>query len=256
MNVCLVSPAWQRYEVSDLCFAQRRWLLDELAARGIEATAVVIADDDNLDIARGYGLDTIDFPNDRGLGAKFNIGFKHAYDSGADYTIHIGSDDWVHPKWFGPLAGLRDMPLPEPTPGQPVVMNVGPRVLTAGQLDVVHLPTQMALTFHKRRMWGVVPWALPRELFERQGFELVEPGIMKGVEGSMAGRMGGVAFVHHDLPHVCVDFKSDTNVTSFERLWKLPDHPELPDPFDELRKHYPVELVDKAEALSEELIPA
>lgn len=260
MNVWLVSPAWSRYSVTDLCLAQRRWLCDELAARGIDANSVIVTDDENADIAREYDFDVLEFPNDRGLGARFNAGFEYAFNQGADYIVHIGSDDWVHPDWFGPLPGLEQLALPftaeqmEAAGGEALVMNIGPRILTAGQIDIIHLSSGLGMTFMKRRQWGIVPWALPRRLFEEKGFELVEPGIPKGVEGSMAGRMGGVAFVHHDLPHVCVDFKTDENVTSFERLWKLPGHPELPDPFATLREFYPAELVEKAEALSEELI--
>lgn len=261
MKITLVSPAWRRYGVTDLCLAERRWLCDELAARGIEANGVIVADDDNLDIAQEYGFDTVEFPNDQGLGAKFNVGFQWAYDNGADYIIHIGSDDWVHPDWFGPLPLDPEMFKEisaaelEASEGGVVTRHNGPLVLTAGQIDIIHLASGVGMTFHKTRLWGVVPWALPRELLDKRGCDLVEPGIPRGVEGSMAGRFGGVSYVHYDLPYACVDFKTDVNVTSYERLWQLP-HPELADPFGKLRAHYPDFLVDKAEALSEELVAA
>ena len=105
-----------------LALAQRRWLCDELAARGLDANCVIVADDENLDIAREYGFDTVEVDN-RGLGRRFNAGYRHAADQGADYLVHVGSDDWVHPDLFDILRqnDLSGGVMPEPTPGNPVV---------------------------------------------------------------------------------------------------------------------------------------
>jgi len=103
-KVCMVSPAFGRYEVTEMALKQRRWLCDTLLSTyGLEAYGVIVADDDNLDIAKAHGFDALEFPNDQGLGAKFNAGFQYALDTGADYIIHIGSDDWMHPDFFAPL---------------------------------------------------------------------------------------------------------------------------------------------------------
>lgn len=56
-SVLFVTPAWKRYELTRLCLWQRRLACDSLFEAGIYATSVVIADDDNLDIAREFGFD-------------------------------------------------------------------------------------------------------------------------------------------------------------------------------------------------------
>ena len=48
MSVWFVTPAWRRYELSAVCFDQRAAVIKTLAAAGIEAHCVVIADDGNL----------------------------------------------------------------------------------------------------------------------------------------------------------------------------------------------------------------
>src|SRR4051812_9717831 len=94
MQVGLVIPAWRRYAVTRLCLAQKQHLVAALAARGITCHVVVVADDDNLDIAASYGFATVEQQNV--LGRKVNDGFQHCWERGADYVAFVGSDDWVH----------------------------------------------------------------------------------------------------------------------------------------------------------------
>jgi len=81
-----VSPAWQRYAITRLALAERRWLCDELAARGHTANSVIVSDDDNLDIAAEYGFPTVERDNSD-LGERFNAGYKYAADQGADLIV-------------------------------------------------------------------------------------------------------------------------------------------------------------------------
>ncbi|MCZ7538263.1 MAG: hypothetical protein M5T61_21560 [Acidimicrobiia bacterium] len=73
-------------------------MADELRAEGIEVNAVIVADDENLDIAKAHRFDTIEMPNH--LGARYNAGIHHAYQHGADYICPDGSDDWIHPDYL------------------------------------------------------------------------------------------------------------------------------------------------------------
>lgn len=98
-SLWFVVPAAGRLELSAVCLRQLRRTCDTLAEHGIEATAVVIADDDNLDTASDLGFATVERPN-QFLGAKFNDGIQLACDPRhnprpADYVIPFGSDDWV-----------------------------------------------------------------------------------------------------------------------------------------------------------------
>lgn len=232
LNLWLVSPAWRRFDVTRLALAERRWLCDELAARGLTARGVIVADDENLELAAEYGFDALDFPNDRGLGAKFNAGFDYALARGADYIIHVGSDDWLHPDFFVGLPELDERRVPV--------------IVAAGRIAVVHLPSGLGFVQEADRRWGVIPWAIPRHAFVSP--EPVEPGISRGVELSLTQRLARHDFQLHD-PHayVSVDFKSEVNVTPYAQVAHLGEQRPL---WDELAKHYPAELVELARTTS------
>ena len=102
MSVWFVTPAWQRYEVSTLCFEQRRWMMDRLSETGIASECVVVADDENLDLARAYGFQTLERNNDW-LGRRFNDGIEYAAKHGATWIVPIGSDSWLLPSYIDPL---------------------------------------------------------------------------------------------------------------------------------------------------------
>src|SRR3954464_9355536 len=110
VNVWLCIPAWRRFAVTRLCLAQKKHLVRHLAARGITASVVVVADDENLDIAAEYGFDTVEQKNV--LGLKVNDGIEYACDNDADYVAFVGSDDWIHPDFFDSLPAVprRDKP--------------------------------------------------------------------------------------------------------------------------------------------------
>jgi hypothetical protein len=103
MTLWFVTPAWQRYDLSAICFDQRLDVIRTLAAAGIEARCVVIADDENLDLARQRGFDVVEQNNDW-LGRKFNDGIEYACRNGASRVIPIGSDSWIDPAYFLPLT--------------------------------------------------------------------------------------------------------------------------------------------------------
>lgn len=92
-------PAHGRAELARICLRQLRRTCDQLIEYGIDATAVVIADDDNLNTARSLGFATIRRDN-RFVSRKFNDGIQLALDERhnprpADYVVPIGSDDWI-----------------------------------------------------------------------------------------------------------------------------------------------------------------
>src|SRR3989304_3721610 len=95
-SIWFITPAWYRFELSRICFAERRWACDELAKCGIDAQVVVIADDYNTELAEEFGFHIIHRKNDY-LGAKFNDGYEYAAMQGATHVSAIGSDSWIHP---------------------------------------------------------------------------------------------------------------------------------------------------------------
>lgn len=237
-NVWLVSPAWRRFDVTRLALAQRAHLAVELAARGIDARVVIVADDDNLTIAREHGFDTVELPNDRGVGAKFNAGFQHAAQHGADYFVHIGSDDWVHPDLFTPIldehTGRRDRP-----------------IITGRRMAFVDLLTGTISQTVIPGSYGVIPWIIPRALMARCDFAPIRPERNRGLDGFLvrglrrAGPTPRWRF-HDPHPVARVDFKSDVNINTFERLPDSLRRATSSDPWPILAGHYPPHLVELA----------
>src|SRR5262245_12518868 len=93
-----VCPAHGRPDLTRVCLTQLRRTCDELARHEIEATCVVVADDDNLRTAESLGFATVE-RNNRFLARKFNDGIQLACDPDvnsrpADYAVPVGSDDW------------------------------------------------------------------------------------------------------------------------------------------------------------------
>jgi hypothetical protein len=64
---------------------------DELATYGIEATSIIIGDDENLDIARELKSIVVECDNEF-LSRKFNEGYAAAWNNGFDYCYPVGSD--------------------------------------------------------------------------------------------------------------------------------------------------------------------
>ncbi len=98
-SLWFVVPAHGRLELSAICLEQLRRTCDALTDEGLEATAVVIADDENLDTARALGFGTVERSN-RWLSRKFNDGIQLACDPRyngrpASFVVPCGSDDWI-----------------------------------------------------------------------------------------------------------------------------------------------------------------
>lgn len=92
-------PAYGRLRLAEICMRQLRRTCDALCAEGIEASAIVVADDANLDTARNLGFGTVRRDNTF-VSKRFNDGIQLALDPRhnpfpADFAVPIGSDDWV-----------------------------------------------------------------------------------------------------------------------------------------------------------------
>lgn len=97
-------PASGRVALAEICMKQLRLTCDALCENGIDATAVIVADDENLDTAAALGFATVRRDN-RFLSRKFNDAIQLALDARhnpcpADYVVPCGSDDWVDHRIF------------------------------------------------------------------------------------------------------------------------------------------------------------
>jgi hypothetical protein len=243
VRVCILTAAWRRFDVTRLALAQRESLGVELAARGIRMRSLVVADDENLDIAAEYGCDTLEIPN-WPLGAKCNAGLLAAAED-ADYVVWIGSDDWIHPDAFDPLLVMQN---PDRLP-----IHVGSVVA------VVDLIGGRMRRIRSSSPYGAPPWIIDARLIratQRRHERPIKPLLKRGLDGALVRGLRlnrlpfeFISFDPHDFR--CVDFKSDVNLTPYGGVTKHLGFGEEHDPWGALRDWYPADLVTRAQALHE-----
>lgn len=228
MIVYFVTPAWQRYELTAICLEQRRRVIATLAEDGVEARQVVIADDENLDIARGLGFETIERDN-RWLGRKFNDGQEWAGRHGADWIVPIGSDSWVDPAYF--------LPLPSP------------RFTRTSRMYSPVRPDRLAIL--RVGKVGAGPHMFHRSLMTRSGFRPAPDEIMRNTDHlTIRGLDRPPRWQWRDLhPLQYVGFRVPPFITQYERLVARWGVSESTEPFEMLAEHYPADLVDRVRAI-------
>jgi hypothetical protein len=235
MTLWLVSPAYQRFALSDICFAQRADVLDSLRAAGVECEQVVVADDDNLDIAREHGFHTVECPNTP-LGAKFNAGWEYAYRQGAEWVSHIGSDGWILADYY---RHDFESHLLYTSPRYAVVDQDGARLFA---MDI-------------GGDYGTGPFVVHRSRLDRYKGRPIDDGLPKGIDTSLFRNLarGGSAWEWMEPdPLALVGFKSRPQIVSYDELLRAWPGEEYCDPFDTLRTRYRARHVDAVEALYEE----
>lgn len=262
MHISFITPAFKRVDLTAICLEQRLQVMEALAERGIESSSVIVADDENLEVASGLGMHALVAPNQ--LGRRFNDGIEWACTQlGSDYVCLIGSDQWVHPDYFSCLDGLGD------------------RIASGADFTMVNETGTEMVSIHGTYVGFVGPRVWPRSLLARVGFRPAEDQLMQGLDDSIAR---GVActmrhpdkpwrdagrdhlpWVCHDLPEIgplrYVDFKTEgcqihsyshpifkKFVTGENGIVGVFDN----DPWGALGRAYPVGLVDRMCGLYEE----
>ena len=229
MTIWFVTPSWRRYDLSAVCFDQRVAVIRTLAEHGIEARCVVVADDENLDLARERGFDVVEQNNDW-LGRKFNDGIEYACRNGASRVVPIGSDSWIDPAYFLPMI---------------------PRfhTLTSGLYAVVTADRMAECDVTDAK--GAGPYVIDRMALRYSHFRPAKDEIRRGVDGStIRGIRMQIRWKHRDVhPFQYVGFRGETFLTPYESLvqaWGVREHL---DPWPILAEHYPVDLVERARAV-------
>lgn len=237
-SVWLVSPAYGRFAVTRLALAQRAHLATVLATRGVDCQSVIIADDENLEIAREYGMRTLELSND-GLGRRFNAGFEFAAGEGADWLVHIGSDDWLHPDAFAPITNGH---------AKQDRIIAGTRIAFVDLLSGVMRPVML------NGPHGVIPWIVPRAMMAKAAFRPIREERMRGIDGFLIRGLKAktrVQWLFHDASdYARVDFKSNVGINTYATLPSSFSRGPKLDPWPLLAEHYPAELVDLARRTS------
>jgi hypothetical protein len=226
-SLFFVTPAFKRFPLSSVCFQQRRLVMDELEELGIEARCVVVADDENVDIAKGLGFDTVEQDNEW-LGRRFNDGIEYAGQHGATWIVPIGSDSWIDPAYF--------LPLPDPA----VTRTSGLYCpVTMDRLAECRVPG-----------WGAGPIMFHRDMLEPSGFRPAQDRIKFGCDTSTVNGVtesaGTIQWEQHDVqPFQYLGFRAKPSITPYEKLRRKYATREHRNPWPLLAEHYPPALVEE-----------
>jgi glycosyltransferase involved in cell wall biosynthesis len=219
--IWFVTPAFRRYELSAVCFDQRKQVIAQLVKQGIEAYCVVVADDENLELARERGFSTVEQNNDW-LGRKFNDGMEYAGKHGAQWIVPIGSDSWIDPGYF--------LPLPKMT-------------RTSGMYAVVTADRMAVLNVGKH---GAGPYMFHRSSF-RRGFRPAGETLSRFIDSSMIKGMGDLTWERKDVhPYQYIGFRGTPHLTPYDALWQAWGVREDNEPWARLAEHYDPALVEQA----------
>lgn len=245
MRIAFVSAAWGRFAVTRLALAQRRDLIRRLKAKGHEAVAVVVADDENYDIAAEYGGQPLEQNNDM-LGRKFNDGIEWACVVWeADFVVLIGSDDWMHPSMFDRMPKSWAEPVLDLNGKDFAIGRAGPQCLTGREIAIVDLSGWRLRRCRGRGPAGVIPWVIPRSALPDH-YRPIDDFKDRGIDGSLLrGLKHRPTWLWHDPhPYCRVDFKSSNNLNAYDRLSEgIGYGPEF-DPASRLRTYYPDYLIE------------
>lgn len=239
-TLAFVTPAYRRYDMTEVCLEQHKDVAERLAERGIDAFSVVIADDENLNIAHGLGMATLKRPNV--LGEKWNDGIVYAcVEGGADFICPLGSDLWVHPDVFKIVPDLRD-----------------DLVATSQWMSFVSEDGLRYKELEMRVNSGPGPRIYSRQRMAKTNYRPAGENLMKGLDTSIQNNVQRAApfkwrCTNEDwLGHLrFINWKSNEvqinhyNNRSFDPVTVR----EMDTPWEEIRDLYPRPLVVKMEGL-------
>jgi hypothetical protein len=229
-------PAHGRLALTAICLRQLRRTCDALSENGLHASAVIVADDENLDTARELGFATVERYN-RFVSRKFNDGIQLACDP--DYNPHpvshvvpLGSDDWVDWRLFHNLPGPDRM--------------VGFQRMAFVREDGCELTVRQL-----NNEGGSGIRIYPRQVMASVGYRPADEDRPRGCDTSILvnlKRAEALRWVEHrDLdPLQIVDWKSDgANLNSYREVSARHRSELHRDPFEALAGRFPEEALSE-----------
>jgi glycosyltransferase involved in cell wall biosynthesis len=238
-SLWFIVPAHGRQQLAAICLRQLRRTCDQLTDNGIDATAVVIADDQNLTTAKELGFGWVKRDN-RWLSRKFNDGIQLAMDKThnprpADFVVPIGSDDWVDWRLFTDLPAGRTM--------------VGFQHMSFVREDGLELTTRF-LDYPG----GCGIRIYPRNVMRMVGYRPADENRRNGCDTSILvnlRRAEALRRIEHRVtdPLQIVDWKSpEDQVTAYKEIAARHRHGDTGDPFDMLTGRFPDEALEDMRA--------
>jgi hypothetical protein len=232
-----VVPAHERFALTDICLRLLAQTCEQMEQYEIEATAVVIADDENLDVARELGFATV-YRDNEFVGRKLNDGYQLACDPDynpepADYVVALGSDDWVDPSIFARL----------PSPATVGIFN---------QIAVVDEKRERLaqVTAPYTGGWGIRIYssmlmaATNYRPCQEDRKQSLDSSTIEGVKRALRHFPELEALDVHPLQ--IVDWKSENNLHPYRELASWAKGP-VADPFEALAGFYPAWALEQME---------
>lgn len=238
-RLTFVMPVHGRTDLTGICLRQLRRTCDQLDQAGLEATAIIVGNDENLDAAHALGFGTVERENDY-LARKFNDGIQLALDRSlnprpADFVVPFGSDDWID------HTIIRRLP-------------IGDEVLCFRHVAFVHENghelTQTRLAYDG----GVGIRIYPRALLEPTGYRPADEDRRRGCDTSIlwntrhehnAAGKGHLRIRYGDRhPLQIVDWKTHGHqMNAYETVAAKHHGTTAGDPFELLAGHFPEEAI-------------
>jgi hypothetical protein len=237
-SLWFVMPAHGRVDLARVCMRQLARTIDAIRDAGIDAHAVVVACDENLDSAHELGFGTVERDNLQ-LGRRWNDGFQLAWEQGVDYLVPIGSDDWLDPRWITEY----DMPGPQSI-----------RCMT--RLCMVDETGRTMRRMRVRYDGGVGIRIIPASLLDAANGRPCVEDRQRAIDATTLRRLQQlnrheIALSYRDLRHTqLVDWKSSgEQLNPFASCGRYADDLEPLDPFVELADVFPAAALDEMRAV-------
>ncbi len=230
-TLAFIVPCWQRYELTRICLTDLARVCDALSTHDIDATAIVVANDENYRSARAQGFGAVKRSN-KGLGGKYNDGIQFAAHLGYEYVVPLGSDNLIDPEVIAASV-------PE---GEQIAVFTRTFIVsdkgTRGSRQLVDYPGGVGIRIY------------PVPIFEPCEYRPAESERMRALDTSITNTLrriyGGKApFVNADKhQYQIVGCKTSAALNGYSAVSKRFGTGETRRPFSILRKHYCAETVD------------
>ncbi|HKN43221.1 MAG TPA: glycosyltransferase [Propionibacteriaceae bacterium] len=232
-KLAFIVPAYRRYDLTRACLRQLVRTCTALGNEGIRATAVVVADDANLETAEDLGFGTVRQVN-QPLGRKWNDGIEYATRYlGCDYVVPFGTDNWIDPelvKWLPPADAI----------------------MAHREVCIVHESGERMVTLNVGYEGGDGIRCLPTELLEVLDFRPCDEDKQRATDTSMRDRLKSrtgkaLSFIYLDLhPMQIVSFQSaDQQLNDYEDLKQSFGALEYKRPFERLARVYSAQALQE-----------
>ena len=236
-SIAFNTPAYRRQEISRIVFAQRRRACDALAKAGHQATAFIVADDVNLELADEFGFERVEHPNTY-LGDKWNAGYRAAGEAGFDYVMPIGSDSLLDPALIEAWLALE----PDPV-----------RISWTTHYAVMHRSGERRLDCVVTKGGGG-GMMMPLSMLAPLDYRPVEARLQRGCDGSTLRSLAlytDVQMRDTDVHQLAVAaLQSEQQITSYDGLqnrWGV--HEETDKPILQLRSVYGAKVMHQVARL-------